>query len=540
MHSRALVLNWQIWGRHRWGLVGALLIVAGICALPQAFPTDKLTSDVALTGIPFVIAGFPFMILILMPFGLVMLYLAYVFSLAERGNRPVLSSFPLWMLTLPVPTLWLVLWPMLSAAVTVALTWLAVGWFALNKVGLEVPLVWPALGMACTLIWIQAVDWSPLGFVSKVLVACAVLGALWTGLMRSETHAVTFAALPAILLLGFVAGSIGVSRLRRGERSSGFALALALRWSKGRARRFTTPQQAQFWLEWRRNGSLLPMLAACWVLLVALVMVSPSVDNGTAMMNATPIFALILAPVAGLILGKPDVWSRQVRLPAFAAGRPLSCGDMFLAKLRMTALSVLAAWLVLALGLAVWLAWGTHFADIWQRWARMPPEQRSAKFYATDAATLIGLFGFNVLLTASTFVVSLTGRFWLVLATLFLYVGGIPTLIAMDALKIFKDYLVEVATVALLLKLLLAGWAFRYCYGHGLISGIGVAGLVAIWLVTVGSAFLAFYLTFLAGRDFDGMEYWSGLQVFTLGPGLLCPLFRIALAPMALAWNRHR
>jgi hypothetical protein len=533
MHSPALALNWQIWGRHRWGLGGALLTVAAICVMPQAYPSAKLTSDVGDTGTPF-------MMVILMPFGFVTLYLAYVFSHSELGNRTGSSGFPVWMLTLPVRTPWLVLWPMLSAAVTVALTWLAVGWFALNKVGLEVPLVWPALGLACTLVWILAVDWSPLGSISKALVACAVLAGLWTGLLRDDTHDATFAALPAILLLGFVAGSAGVRRLRRGGRGSGFTImvAPAFRWRIGRQRRFATAQKAQFWLEWRRNGSLLPLLAACWVLLVALFMVLSDGGNVTPMMTATPIISLILAPIAGLILGKPDVWSRQVRLPTFAAGRPLVCGDMLLAKLRMTALSLLAAWLVLALGLAIWFAWGTHYADLRQALERMPPEHRSAKLYAMVAASLIGFFGFNVFLMAGTFVVSLTGRFWMQLAALFFYLGVIPNLIAMDVFKIFEANLVEFATAALLIKLLLAGWAFWYCYRRGLISAAGIAGIVATWLVTVGCAFLAFYLAFPVNADeLVGRDY---LRDHALGVGLLCPLFRVALAPMALAWNRHR
>lgn len=72
-------------------------------------------------------------------------------------------------------------------------------------------------------------------------------------------------------------------------------------------------------------------------------------------------------------------------------------------------------------------------------------------------------------------------------------------------------------------------------------SGAGIAGLVATWLATVGCVFLAFYLQYFAHRDIDHMEeYRKALQGVALAVGLLCPLFRIALAPMALAWNRHR
>src|SRR5262249_41582091 len=69
---------------------------------------------------------------------------------------------------------------------------------------------------------------------------------LWTSLLREETHAITFAALPVVLVLGFVAGSAGVSRLRRGGSSQGFQMGLApaLRWRGGRERRGAPPPPA--------------------------------------------------------------------------------------------------------------------------------------------------------------------------------------------------------------------------------------------------------------------------------------------------------
>jgi hypothetical protein len=531
MHSPALALNWQVWGRHRWGLAAALLVVAGICAIPHAYPPDKLTGDVGDTGMPVLAA-------VLMPFAFVMIYLAYVFSHAEFAARVRPSGFPAWMLTLPVRTPWLVLWPMLTGAATVALAWVAVGWLALNRVGLEVPLAWPALGLACTLVWIQAIDWSPLGSVGKALVAGGVLAGLWTGLMRDASHAATFAASPGILLLGFVAGAVGVSRVRRGGRVVGLGLVPTVNLGLGREWRFASPGTAQLWLECWRNGTLLPLLAVCWVLLIALFMALSDTGDVRAMMAGTPYLILMLAPLAGLLLGKPDVWSRQVRLPTFAACRPLSCGDMLLAKVRMTALSLLAAWLVLAAGLAVWLCLGTHSADLRQIWERIPPEHRTARLYLLFAAALVGFFGFTLHLMAGTFVVSFAGRFWMMLAALFLYLGVLPNLAAMGAHKLFEDHLVETAAVALAVKLLLAAWAFRGCYRRGLISGRGIAVLVAGWSVTVGSALLAFYLEVPSEAGEEAV--WRHLRNSALGLALFCPLFRLALAPAALAWNRHR
>jgi hypothetical protein len=116
---------------------------------------------------------------------------------------------------------------------------------------------------------------------------------------------------------------------------------------------------------------------------------------------------------------------------------------------------------------------------------------------------------------------------------------------ALDAFKFLKDYLIEAAAVALAFKLVLAGWAFRCCHRRRLISGRGIAGLVGAWLVTVACALLAFVLEHRANSGwaypaevYD--RYLTEVRNAAIVLGLFCPLFRIALAPLALAWNRHR
>ena len=357
------------------------------------------------------------------------------------------SGFPSWMFTLPVRTPWLVIWPMLSSAVTVALAWWAIGRFALNAVGLEVPLLWPALGLACTLAWIQAVDWSPLGSIAKAIVAGMVLGGLWTGLLRDDFHTATEWSLPVLLLLAYAAAVAGVSRARRGGRTEGGlwqgGAARSPGWHWERKRPFVSPQQAQFWLEWRRNGAFLPLLAACWVVLGTLTIYF-SRGGVPAMLQLNLVLPLLLAPLAGLVLGKPDAWSRQVRLPTFAAGRPLSCGDMVRAKIRMTALSLLLAWVILAAGSALWIYWGWEFGE-WHRLGQNLTEAfGNGKIYLLLAAAFVGLFGFNLLLLSGAFALSMTGRLWILMAALFFYLGGIPNLMALDPLKSMRDYLFEV------------------------------------------------------------------------------------------------
>lgn len=533
MHSSALALNWQVWRRHRWGLAASLAIVAGICVLPQAFPRERLTSQDSSTGAEF-------MVLVLLPLCFVMPFIVYAFSHAELGARAGTSGFPGWMLTLPVRTPWLVLWPMLSAAVIVALVWMAVAWLALNRMGIEVPIVWPAIALACTFVWIQAIDWSPLGFLSKAVLAGVVLASLWTGLLRDETHRIAFVLSPLMLLAGFAAAVWGVERLRRGGRSQ----AIALPWmiTSERTRPFASATGAQLWLEWQRNGMLYPVLAIGCVALLAIAGVGAIKDA----INGVVAFSLMLAPLIGLILGKPEAWSRQVRLPTFMAGRPLTCGELVMAKFRMTALSLAAAWLILGFALLLFLA-TSNFDQLTYAISNEWPWHAWPRRIVLLALIAVAVFGYQLLNTAGTFAFGMSGRFWMLFGALFCYLGVLPNLMALDAFSFLKIDPIEWLLVFLAVKLSLAAWAVRRSLRLKLLTVREVCVFVLAWGVTVGCALLAAWLwhpgSFMTtdGREVSYTNVESDQNIIAaLLYALFCPLARIAFMPLALAWNRHR
>ena len=83
-----------------------------------------------------------------------------------------------------------------------------------------------------------------------------------------------------------------------------------------------------------------------------------------------------------------------------------------------------------------------------------------------------------------------------------------------------------------LLKLFAAGWACRAASRRGLVSTRILARLLGLWLlVAIG---LILFLCWLIPS-----EYLS-LHSVALGVVLFLPLARLAAAPLALAWNRHR
>ena len=96
----------------------------------------------------------------------------------------------------------------------------------------------------------------------------------------------------------------------------------------------------------------------------------------------------------------------------------------------------------------------------------------------------------------------------------------------------FLDALPWVAGGAVVLKFLLAAWALRALCRRGELKPGAVAKLLGVWgLVAVGLFGLLLWLVP------SGLVPAYGLA---LGVVLFVPLARLAVAPLALAWNRHR
>ena len=86
--------------------------------------------------------------------------------------------------------------------------------------------------------------------------------------------------------------------------------------------------------------------------------------------------------------------------------------------------------------------------------------------------------------------------------------------------------------LAAALKLLLGAWLVRVCIRRHLLQPRLVVHLLVAWLLT--TAGLTGLLCWLIP---DGLASW---HLITACVVLVMPLVRISLAPIALAWNRHR
>ena len=84
----------------------------------------------------------------------------------------------------------------------------------------------------------------------------------------------------------------------------------------------------------------------------------------------------------------------------------------------------------------------------------------------------------------------------------------------------------------MVLKFIAAGWLLRVLNERGDLAASEAAKFLGAWLVLAASIFgLAAWLTP------EGQVPTYGIA---LGVLLVLPLARLAVAPLALAWNRHR
>ena len=163
-------------------------------------------------------------------------------------------------------------------------------------------------------------------------------------------------------------------RARRGDGQSwpsphrGWAGALTA--PLRRRRPFASPAAALLWWEWRRHGLGLPVMVALtlpWVLVPALLFDQDEIIRRGLLALALALPALY-AVVAGTSLGKMSDRPAPSLSPVLAT-RPVRSAVLVAAKLKVAALSALAAWALLAVVLPVALLRADVRADVAQLWA---------------------------------------------------------------------------------------------------------------------------------------------------------------------------
>lgn len=544
MNSPAGALAWEFWARHRLGLAGVAALVAGFAGYCTVSP---LPTNLASVNSMWLVMA--------------LCYVIGVFAYGFEARLEVAESgFPTRFFVLPVGTWKLVGLPMLQGVATAVVLWLLWRHFVLRPCGIETPAWWVAM-LAAIVATSQAIVWFPFGLPwVRILVALVVLVPLmqapvFLALVGVELadpdHETTVLSLFAVALVpgAYLVAVAGVSRARCGESPDWLRRWRSVTAGSSPAARaaaaFTSAMRAQLWYEWRARGRMFTVVVGLVlaVLMLASLLLEPDKTNRTRFATVFPLMPILLASMFGSYAGTAGTTGREVRsarLSAFAATRPLSNSAFVTVKFWGAGIATLAAWAVTLAMTAAWLVTTDGYRDLGLAWDGLVAK------YGQDKAIVGGLLlavG-SVLLTWRTLAVNLwtglTGRTWVVTAqpilTGLLGLQFMGEWVMWDADAARRERILDVlpwlAGAAVALKLLVGAWAVRQLLRRGDVTPAIATRLVAVW-----SLFVVTLFGVLGWLVPEGMVPVSGLAV---GVVLAVPFTRLAIAPLAFAWNRHR
>jgi hypothetical protein len=244
---------------------------------------------------------------------------------------------------------------------------------------------------------------------------------------------------------------------------------------------------------------------------------------------------LLMCGLYGPSLGKFDVWGKE-QMPSFFAIRPMTTSQFVLIKVIAAGLGALAAWGIMITVFGVWGIVEASPLNPRESLVRAAFADASLREVLIFVAALLGLLAMAWRDIVIGIWISLTGHKWLgiclgVFSMLFFGLAVIagqwiyrhpevhPRLIAW--LPWLVGFIVS-------LRIAAAAWGFIALHKARLIS----PRILAVWL----AGWLAVWAGLLAALSF----------AVTLSPMLMAgiflvlPLTRLAIAPLALHWNRHR
>lgn len=542
MRSAASAIAWEFRARHRSGLMALAVYLILLVAA-------KLVVAIAGQHVDFRDESFG--LVIMGPLTATFMYLLAMFTFGLSGDLAARKSmYPARMFTLPVTSATLVAWPMIYGTAAVAILWLVTRMFALWPSGVVIPVFWPALLAASLLAWTQALTWMSyplrgLRVIVTVLWLTIIDSVVLVALQFKPPEVVMLAILAPHVPLAYLAARYAVTRARRGDipdwqRSSSRSRAADAR---PRRKNFPSAARAQEWFEWRRHGRSLPALVA---ILLPFELAMLFIFRETQVIIIETLITVLVTPpfMAAFTAATVSNDNAERRdsggMTPFQATRPMTSHRLIAAKLSMAMRSTIAAWILILIATPIALKW----SGTWSTVADIA--QQLADIVGRPRAVVIGL------LILAGFLAST----WKQLVQN-LYIGMTG-----------REGLIKGSVFAALAVLCVAGPLFHWMVTHA-------EGRAALWralpwigaLLVFGKLIAAMRVAarLLDRRLFDARTIviaavcWN-CAVFALF-GLLAwvfpalfvpryvlvmvaileiPLVRLAAAPLAVAWNRHR
>jgi hypothetical protein len=462
-------------------------------------------------------------------------------------------TFPGRLLLKPVSTARLVLVPMLfGGAITVALF---VMWTELVlRHFIAVPassLLWMSTGLLSLFWWMQALAWSLSllkGRVLALLIVAVVhlLVLLMPRMPTSISSGWQWRILAALLVSAVPAAWVGLKLMRQGRWESPSRISrlwsqLRLARARGRRKKFGSAFGAQFWLEWQRQGLLLPGISGAIVLLAScVIIVSKKLGEGypppevilSILLGVPLLFSSMVAPA----LAKFDPVQSTPELPIYIAVRPMTNGGFVMAKLVMALASSALTWLVTVAAACLCLAImgkGTLFS---KAGSLMPHGPVEIVIGCILALLLLIILSWKNLVAGIG--AGLTGRQWIV--TLFtlekwaFYAGLLLLGINGNFRAALLHWVPGLLIVCLAAKIAFSICAFVWGLRRNAITARAAGWIIGGW--SVCGLFVAGYAGLVCHAiNKPDLWIWVALAGF-----LVLPLADLAIAPLALAWNRHR
>ena len=541
---------WEIWGRRKlnFALHAAALLAALLCVSWIHHGLGDITRAVLMLFLVCCFLG-------------AFLDLLTCFGYIEVDARKVQAGFPARLLLKPVSTLRLVLTPMIfggAAVVTVLLLW--------NKLVLQ-PLA-PAAGLdplwlgAVVLSffwWMQSIAWSLPLFPGRqlIIVIAAVIHlmlGMWSEWPANILSRWQWPILSALLVSAVLTAWIGLILMRRGRWEGPTWMAQV--WSRlysaraaGRRKKFRSSFGAQFWLEWRRNGWLLPSLSCAGTFLIIPLIYAAQKQLGElgsgAEFRVVAASLILIGPVMlsgtlGLTIARFDQFRADGELPVYIAIRPMTNGGLVIAKLAMALASSVLTWM---LTLTIGCFWLVVLGS-----GTLIPRLPTASPHGL-LAIVIGCVPVLLLLILVTWKnliggisAGLTGRRWV--TGLFVFwkmafaIGLAVLIMVVKQDEKFRESLYfclpGLLIAGLAAKIGIAAMGFVWGLRRNAITARGIGWMAGGW--SVCGLFLAGYtgLVCLAINQ-SGLWIWIVLAGF-----MVLPLADLAIAPIALMWNRHR
>lgn len=481
---------------------------------------------------------------IVVPATITFFFFVGVFTFGLSGDLAARESiFPARMFTLPVRTAELAGWPMLYGVAAAALTWAITvafaHWAGGGDVGL--PKVWPGFMLAMWLAWMQALMWMPYGLRNlRVVVAVSwlvvvdaiVLAAAYSGASEGVMVAILAPQLP----LAYLVARHAVARARSGhvpDWSLRFA-AVATGESRRIGERFASAARAQTWFEWRRHGWTLPLITAAVVACELLLLFVP--DRQTDANVFLVLFFVALTPPLMAPFAAPALATSSVH----ALTRPMSSASLIAAKLRMTAWSTFATWAAVAVLTTLALVLSGTLPIVVERLRILieaTERVRGTALILLVLAALVVATWKNLVLSLA---IGLTGREWLTksvaLLVFVLLVAAGPLAYAFARSRTAQlfvwEYLPWLLASLACVKAALACWVAIGLHRRRVLGDRGLLIAAACWFGVV--VLLCGLLRWLAASPIFPFYFLAAIAV------LFVPFTRLAAAPLALAWSRHR